>query len=127
MKRLTREWVRKAEDDYQFARRPVAAGQPFHDQRCFHCQQAAEKYLKALLVELGLPVERTHVLLDVLTPLAPHHPALQSLRRGLRFLTQFAVVTRYPGDSARKRQTEAALRWAGRVRAACRAILGLPP
>ena len=41
------------------------------------------------------------------------------------FLTDFAVEYRYPGDNASKRQAQAALRWAGRVRDACRALLGI--
>jgi hypothetical protein len=45
----------------------------------------------------------------------------------LDFLTQFAVETRYPGKNASKRQAEAALLWANRVRKAARAILGIPP
>jgi len=44
----------------------------------------------------------------------------------LEFLTRFAVETRYPGDDASKRQAEAALRWAERVRTAVRTILKLP-
>jgi HEPN domain-containing protein len=126
MKRLTREWVRKAEDDYQFALMPVPKGRRFHDQRCFHCQQSAEKYLKALIEELGRPVTRIHNLIALLPILAPSYPELRSLRRGLDFLTRFAVGVRYPGESASKRQTDAALRWAARTRDACRAILGLP-
>ncbi len=48
------------------------------------------------------------------------------LRRGVRFLTEFAVDTRYPGNSADKRQAKAALRWADRTRSAAQALLGLP-
>jgi HEPN domain-containing protein len=94
---------------------------------CFHCQQCAEKYLKGLLGEAGLTVPKTHDLLDLLGSLGLHHPSLRSLRRGLHFLTHFAVDTRYPGDNATKRQAAAALRWAGRVRTAARALLGIPP
>lgn len=35
-------------------------------------------------------------------------------------------MVRYPGDNASKRQAQAALRWAERVRAVCRAIFGIP-
>ena len=49
MKRMTREWIRKAEDDFRAAGVLAAGSEPFHDQVCFHCQQSAEKYLKALL------------------------------------------------------------------------------
>jgi HEPN domain-containing protein len=95
-----------------------------HDQSCFHCQQTAEKYLKALLVELRLHVPRTHILRDVLRLLLPHHPSLRSLGR-VNFLSQFAVTTRYPGDNAGKRQAQAALRWAGKVREDVRQLLGI--
>src|SRR5437660_5981307 len=94
---------------------------------CFCCQQSAEKFLKALLVELGLPVPRTHNLEDLLGLLRPHHPDLSALRRGLVYLTRFAADTRYPGFHARRRQADAALRWAGRVRTEVRASLGLRP
>jgi HEPN domain-containing protein len=100
--------------------------QPFHDQVCFHCQQSAEKYLKALLEQLGLAIPRVHNLDDLLGLLGPHHRSLRPLRRGLIFLTDFAVDIRYPGDSASKRQAAAAVRWAGRVRGERRGLLGLP-
>jgi HEPN domain-containing protein len=117
--------VRKAEHDVKAAR--IIAGGPdrLYDNVCFHCQQAAEKYLKALLQEAGRPVPRTHDLRLLLTLLLPIHLGLRSLRRGLLFLSQFAVDHRYPGRDATKRQADAALRWADRVRTACRTILGL--
>jgi HEPN domain-containing protein len=125
MNKLTREWVRKAEADLAFAKLGSRQSDPVHDPVCFHCQQCAEKYFKPLLQELGLPVPRTHELLDLLRDLQPHHPSLRFLRRGLDFLTRFAVDIRYPGDNASKRQAEAALRWADRVRQTARALLGI--
>ena len=117
--------MRKAEKDYRLAVQAARSKEPFHDQVCFHCQQSAEKYLKALLAELSEPIPRTHILRDVLSLLLPFHPSLRGFGRGLRFLTRFAVDTRYPGDNATKRQAEAALGWADRVRQMARAILGL--
>jgi HEPN domain-containing protein len=127
MKKLTAERVRKAEADYRLAAKLGRGRDVFHDQLCFHCQQSAEKYLKALLEELGESIPRTHILQDLLGRLLPHHASLRPLGRGLRFLTRFAVGTRYPGAAATKRQAMAALRWAGRVRIACRGLLGLAP
>ncbi len=101
--------------------------EPFPDQLCFHCQQCAEKYLKALLEELGLTVSKTHDCEQLQVLLQSHHAALSALRRGLAFLTQFAVGVRYPGDNASKRQAVSALRWAGRVRDSCRGLLGIRP
>ncbi len=127
MKRAAREWARKAEDDYRLAATIGGGSEPFHDQLCFHCQQSAEKYLKAVLEELGQPIPRTHDLNDLLNLLGPVYPTLRCLRRGLVFLTEFAVDTRYPGNRTTRRQSTSALRWAGLVRDACRAILGARP
>lgn len=79
---------------------------------CFHCQQCAEKYLEGLLEELSLAIPKTHDLDDLLALLLPHRSSLRSLRRGLIFLTDFAVDTRYPGNNGSKRQAASALRWA---------------
>ena len=111
MNELTAAWVRKAEDDFQTARTLARGARPLNDQLCFHCQQAAEKFLKALLQEFGLRVPRTHDLNSLLTILSGRLP-VPRLRRGAIFLTQFAVTTRYPGDDASRRQSLAALRWA---------------
>jgi HEPN domain-containing protein len=65
---------------------------------CFHAQQAAEKALKALLVSLNLEFPRTHnigTLLDLL------HEAVSvpSEVEEAASLTDYAVMTRYPGDT----------------------------
>jgi HEPN domain-containing protein len=95
---------------------------------CFHCQQAAEKYLKALLQELGAAVPKIHdlehLLFDLLLPL---DSTLSPLGRSLSSLNQYAVEYRYPGRSATTRQMQAALRHAERVRRELRGRLGLPP
>ncbi len=98
---------------------------PVHDGVCFHCQQCTEKYLKGLMEELGLAIPKTHDLDRLLTALTPHHPTLRPLRRGLLFLSDFAVDIRYPGDSASKRQAVAALRWVDRVRTPARRLLNI--
>jgi HEPN domain-containing protein len=110
MKKLTAEWVRKAEEDYSAARQLARSRPPTHDLVCFHCQATAEKYLKALLQEQGAVVPRTPDLEDLLGLLFPIPAELLALRRGLKFLLQFAVDPRYPSFWARKRQAEAALR-----------------
>jgi HEPN domain-containing protein len=127
MKALTREWVKKAEADYLIAQQSSQSVTPLHDGVCFHCQQCAEKYLKALMEELGWTIPRTHNLDDLLNLLLPSHSTLRPFRRGLIFLTDFAIDTRYPGRTATKRQAASALRWAGQIRGACRMALGIRP
>lgn len=125
MKRATRDWVRKAEADFRGAQRLASANEPFHDLVAFHCQQSAEKYLKALLEELGQHIPKTHSLDELFTLLLPSHGKLATVRRGLLFLTDFAVDPRYPGNRTSKREATAALKWANRIRDLCRSLLGL--
>ena len=97
-----------------------------HDGVCFHCQQAAEKYLKALLEELGLGVPRTHILRDLAGLVLPHYPGLRTLQRGLKFLTRFAVGIRYPGEDATIAPVRGRTASAQRVAREVRTLLGLP-
>jgi HEPN domain-containing protein len=126
MKRVTREWVVKAEDDYLAASQLANHKPPVHDVVCFHCQQCAEKYLKALLEESTVPIPKTHDLVRLFHLLPPPYALRRSFLRGLDFLTGFAVGIRYPSMRATKRGATAALRWAGRIRDAARGFLGLP-
>lgn len=125
MKSPTRRWVKKAESDLRVARNESLILDPERDAVCFHCQQAAEKYLKAILCDLGLPIPRIHDLVRLLMSLVPHHPRLGKCRRTLAPLTRYATEYRYPGFSASARQMQAALRHAERIRIEVRSILGL--
>ena len=78
MKRLTAQWVRKAEDDIRGARSLEQSKPPLNDLICFHCQQSAEKYLKALLQEWGLVPPRIHDLVKLLNLLLPHDATLRN-------------------------------------------------
>ncbi len=111
----------------QGARKLSAEEPPLTDLVCFHCQQAAEKYLKALLQELALPVPRIHDLLELLDRLLPHDATLGTLRKDLIPLNRYAVEYRYPGRTASARQVRAALRRMERTRQEVRTRLGLKP
>jgi HEPN domain-containing protein len=117
--------VEKAQEDFLLARRARESKTPLHDGVCFHCQQCAEKYLKGLMEELGLRVPKIHDLDELMNAVVSQHPILRSFRRGLVFLTQFAVDTRYPGKRASNRQAVSALRRPGRVRTEARSLLGI--
>jgi HEPN domain-containing protein len=127
MKRTTREWTKKAESDIRVARNEASTAHPERDAVCFHCQQAAEKYLKALMCEQALFIPRIHELDQLLVLLLPSYGGLAKLKRALVSLSDFAVVYRYPGHSASMRQMRSALRHAERIRLEARALLGLPP
>lgn len=127
MRRQTAQWVRKAEEDWEGARQLAARKPPLRDLVCFHCQQAAEKNLKALLQEYRVVVPKTHDLAILLNLLLPHDATLAPLRRTLKSLSRYAVEYRYPGMRANTRRLRAALRHAQRVRREIRERLRLPP
>jgi hypothetical protein len=59
MKRITREWIDKAEGDWSSAQREARARKnPNYDSACFHAQQCVEKYLKARLQEANIPFSK---------------------------------------------------------------------
>ncbi len=126
MKPSTREWIKKAESDYQLAlalsrRRKVT----FHDQACFHCQQSAEKYLKARLEEANIVSAKTHDLKRLLSLLLPVEPMWTALLPSLAALSQFAVEFRYPGHEATPRGVKVAVKDAKAVRKEARVAFGL--
>jgi len=103
MNPLTLEWIAKAEGDYATARREIRARKnPNYDAACFHAQQCVEKYLKSLLQELNISFGRTHNLIALLDMLLGNYPQLELIRPELEYLSVFAVMFRYPGESADK-------------------------
>ncbi|MFB3891609.1 MAG: HEPN domain-containing protein [Phycisphaerae bacterium] len=61
----------------------------------FHCQQAVEKLLKAVLAELAVHTHRTHNLRQLIDVLGDQGKALPQELQDLDRLTPFAVVWRY--------------------------------
>ncbi len=61
MNRQTREWVAKAENDFDDAQRILRArNRTDFSNACFHAQQCVEKDMKAVLVESRRDIERIH-------------------------------------------------------------------
>jgi len=126
MKLLTEEWIAKAEADFTSAGREMRARKnPNFDDSCFHSQQCAEKYLKAFLQENAIPFDKTHKLIDLLEQIVPIDFEWEKLRLDLDELSGFAVVIRYPGESADKVTAADCLKRIKRIRAFIRSKLGL--
>jgi HEPN domain-containing protein/predicted nucleotidyltransferase len=123
-RRLVREWQQNAENHFRAASLLIRL-KGTSDSVCRFCQQAAELYLKALVQRAGLPMNRTRDLKALLDLLLAYHPALEEVRPGLVLLTKYAVDVWEPGHSWARREAKTALRWAGRVRSAARAVLGV--
>jgi len=126
MNPLTREWIEKAEGDFATASRELRARKsPNYDAVCFHAQQCAEKYLKALLQEANSPFGKTHNLVGLLDLLLPTDPSWETMRSDLQRLSSFAVYVRYPGASADKTLARESLDVCRVVRAKARSSFGL--
>jgi len=61
----------------------------------FHCQQAAEKILKALLSDLGVRFRKTHNIRSLMRLIADSGCPLPAELTGLEEFTPFAVAYRY--------------------------------
>ena len=90
-------WIRKAEADFQNIELVLPAKSAPFDTVCFHAQQAAEKYIKALLTFYGIPFGKSHDL-DKLINLLPPKSKVQAMVGDLSELSDAAVMTRYPED-----------------------------
>ncbi len=95
---LARQWVAKARNDLLNADNNLKAEEIPFDTVCFHCQQAAEKLLKAFLVDKERPYSFTHDLLLLLEDILPLNPDAEALRDALALLMPYAVEIRYPDD-----------------------------
>lgn len=94
------------------------------DAVCFHAQQCVEKYLKAFLVVKSIDFPKTHDV-ERLVSMLPESIWLKLSIEEQRRLTDYATITRYPGDYEPIQLPEAkhSLALARRVRKALRNLL----
>lgn len=94
-------WLQKADNDLLAADNNLAASRVPFDAVCFHCQQAAEKSLKGLLVFLGTEAPRTHDLLAVLEriKLLLSSDIEVKVRDACIVLNPYAIEIRYPDEA----------------------------
>lgn len=123
---LHKDWIAKAEGDYKSA---VALNrlrkEPQPDNVCYHCQQSAEKYLKAFLVQNGFLPPRTHNLHDLLRDCAAIDTSLSICQPDIAVLNPYSVLYRYPGIDATKAEALTAISSIRDVRRHLRKSMGL--
>lgn len=123
----TRLWLSHAADDLEVAEILLAHDPPKANAAAYHCQQAAEKYLKAFLVYHGHRPPYTHSLEALLDLATGYENALEKLYDAVRPLAPFAVDIRYPGTSisATREEATTALTQARKVRDTVSSLLSL--
>ena len=90
------DWLRRAHSDLSLASIARPSG-VLYSELCFHAQQAAEKSLKAVLIQHGVEFRKVHDL-DYLITLLPSQAPLPPEAEEVVALTGYAVMFRYPGD-----------------------------
>ena len=93
-----RSWLLKARQDLDASAWLLESPQALYGAVGSHCQQAAEKALKAYLTWQEQPFEKTHSLVALVGMCLEFNADFDRLRAAATSLSPFAVTTRYPGD-----------------------------
>ena len=106
-----RQWLEIADNDLAYAEFASKNMWPVpYGIICFHCQQAAEKYLKRFLVMNDIAPPKIHDLQELLKLCAAIKPQFSTIYEECSILSGYAVQTRYPNEiSVEKHDMDKAL------------------
>jgi len=93
-----KQWLLKADHDLASAGLLLASEPPLRDTAVYHCQQAAEKALKAYLTLQDTPFQKVHILSVLVDQCEKFDQSFEGLREAADILTPYATAFRYPGD-----------------------------
>lgn len=96
--RIVGDWLTKADSDLVVAQRLLGEEGPFCNAVAFHCQQAVEKYLKAILTLWQIEFPKTHVIALLLSLVETRDAEFAAALMDTVILTPYGVELRYPGD-----------------------------
>jgi HEPN domain-containing protein len=120
-----KSWLRYAEEDFSAAKILLGLKKPLLSAVCFHGQQCAEKYLKALLILKDVDFPKTHDL-PTLNTLCNQNSILTGFDpQQLADLTKYAVQARYLGNQPTLEEAKETIEIAKSVRRFARSFLGL--
>ena len=94
----TQQWITSAERDRDTVQILRAAPRRPYEIIAYHCQQCAEKYLKALYVQTDRKPPFIHDLLKLCRGVQDQCQDLENIEANCERLTPFGTVTRYPGS-----------------------------
>ncbi|MGO9607495.1 MAG: HEPN domain-containing protein [Candidatus Binataceae bacterium] len=109
--------MRKAKEDLQAAKHLLKASRALSSVAVFHCQQAAEKTLKAFLAWHDVPFRKTHDLEEIGESCIKLDATLKEVVDRAVPLTEYAWKFSYPGEPEHpsRREVEFALTLASEV------------
>lgn len=90
-------WITKGDRDLALVHDMLPNLKMYPDLICYHCQQSAEKHLKALLLHHQLQVKKTHDLEELIDLLSPFESSIsvEHYDNALK-INDYAILTRYP-------------------------------
>lgn len=97
---FVQQWLDKAHKDLQAATVLFSSNIGDYDNVGFHAQQAAEKFIKALLVRYQIEFPKTHSIAVLRQLVAQMDHTLAEYLAIADALTPYGVEFRYPGDFA---------------------------
>lgn len=106
-RREVQAWLRRADNDLRSAQVDLAADPPLIEDALFHCQQAAEKAMKAFLTVHDIAFRKTHDLDELAAACEESDASLKEALDPARDLTVFAWAFRYPGSDEPPPEAEA--------------------
>jgi len=96
---ILKQWLEKAKDDLRAAEYLSTMHHPTPDEIiCYHCQQSAEKYLKAFLFSQDIEPEKTHDLEYLLQICKKCNTDFSILLSNVYILNRYGVLPRYPNE-----------------------------
>jgi len=118
-------WVTKAEEDWITANTMMKRRKVFTGVVCYHFQQCAEKYIKAIIIHKGSAFPKTHDL-NALSDICDANGIFLGMNESdLETLSGYAVTARYPSADPSKEDMQEALHLAKTIRKFSRMFLGL--
>ena len=94
---LTISWLIKSKRDLQSAIELAESESHLLDTASYHCQQAAEKAVKAFLLYHDVRFDKTHDIEVLVFQAQEIDPEFSSCVNAARILTPLAIEYRYPG------------------------------
>jgi HEPN domain-containing protein len=94
---LVRDWLTRASHDLRSSRALASLDDPLLDTAIYHCQQAAEKSVKAWLQWIDDPFPKTHDVEDLVERASGVNPEFRKFAKAASVLTPYVSAFRYPG------------------------------
>lgn len=123
----TSKWLEYAHSDLRAAKHMYSDIYPKElEISCYHCQQCAEKAVKALIIYYGFgsTMPKSHDIVFLLDQIKNQIPISESIYKCANDLTKYSTVSRYPNEMVSdESQTIQAIKYAEEIYNWARSII----